>query len=87
MEAVCTGGPISVPVGEQTLGRMFNVLGDPIDNKPAPENAKRQPIHRKAPAFKDQSTETEVLETGIKVVDLYARTRKAERSDCSAVPA
>lgn len=70
MEAVCTGGPISVPVGEQTLGRMFNVLGDPIDNKPAPENAKRQPIHRKAPAFKDQSTETEVLETGIKVVDL-----------------
>ena len=76
MEAVCTGGPISVPVGEQTLGRMFNVLGDPIDNKPAPENAKRQPIHRKAPAFKDQSTETEVLETGIKVVDLLCPYRK-----------
>ena len=76
MEAVCTGGPISVPVGEQTLGRMFNVLGDPIDNKPAPENAKRQPIHRKAPAFKDQSTETEVLETGIKVVDLLCPYQK-----------
>ena len=76
MEAVCTGGPLSVPVGEQTLGRMFNVLGDPIDNKPAPENAKRQPIHRKAPAFKDQSTETEVLETGIKVVDLLCPYQK-----------
>ena len=76
MEAVSTGGPISVPVGEQTLGRMFNVLGDPIDNKPAPENAKRQPIHRKAPAFKDQSTETEVLETGIKVVDLLCPYQK-----------
>ena len=76
MEAVCTGGPISVPGGEQTLGRMFNVLGDPIDNKPAPENAKRQPIHRKAPAFKDQSTETEVLETGIKVVDLLCPYQK-----------
>ena len=76
MEAVCTGGPISVPVGEQTLGRMFNVLGDPIDNKPAPENAKRQPIHRKAPAFKDQSTETEVLDTGIKVVDLLCPYQK-----------
>ena len=76
MEAVCTGGPISVPVGEQTLGRMFNVLGDPIDNKPAPENVKRQPIHRKAPAFKDQSTETEVLETGIKVVDLLCPYQK-----------
>ena len=76
MEAVCTGGPISVPVGEQTLGRMFNVLGDPIDNKPAPENAKRQPIHRKAPAFKDQSTETEVLETGIKVVDILCPYQK-----------
>ena len=76
MEAVCTVGPISVPVGEQTLGRMFNVLGDPIDNKPAPENAKRQPIHRKAPAFKDQSTETEVLETGIKVVDLLCPYQK-----------
>ena len=76
MEAVCTGGPISVPVGEQTLGRMFNVLGDPIDNKPAPENAKRLPIHRKAPAFKDQSAETEVLETGIKVVDLLCPYQK-----------
>lgn len=76
MEAVCTGGPISVPVGEQTLGRMFIVNRISKDIKPAPENAKRQPIHRKAPAFKDQSTETEVLETGIKVVDLLCPYQK-----------
>ena len=62
MEAQATGGPISVPVGEATLGRIFNVLGDPIDNKPAPEGANRLPIHRKAPEFSEQSTETEVLE-------------------------
>ncbi len=70
MEAVATGGPITVPVGEVTLGRIFNVLGEPIDNKPFPENVKRNPIHRKAPALTEQSTESEVLETGIKVVDL-----------------
>ena len=62
MEAQATGGPISVPVGEATLGRIFNVLGDPIDNKPAPEGANGLPIHRKAPEFSEQSTETEVLE-------------------------
>ena len=62
MEAQATGGPISVPVGEATLGRIFNVLGDPIDNKPVPEGANRLPIHRKAPEFSEQSTETEVLE-------------------------
>ena len=70
MEAVATGGPISVPVGEKTLGRMFNVLGNPIDEKPAPEGVEYDPIHRKAPAFEEQSTQTEILETGIKVVDL-----------------
>ncbi|MFA9464805.1 MAG: F0F1 ATP synthase subunit beta [Velocimicrobium sp.] len=70
MTAKATGAPISVPVGENTLGRMFNVLGQPIDNKPAPEGVKYKPIHRKAPAFEDQATTTEVLETGIKVVDL-----------------
>ena len=76
MEAQATGGPISVPVGEATLGRIFNVLGDPIDNKPAPEGANRLPIHRKAPEFSEQSTETEVLETGIKVVDLLCPYQK-----------
>ena len=70
MEAIATGGPISVPVGEVTLGRIFNVLGEPIDKKPMPEGVKRNPIHRKAPTFAEQATETEILETGIKVVDL-----------------
>jgi F-type H+-transporting ATPase subunit beta len=65
-----TGGPISVPVGPDVLGRMFDVVGDPIDEKSAPKGAKRYPIHRKAPEFKDQSQSTEILETGIKVVDL-----------------
>lgn len=76
MEAVATGGPITMPVGEVTLGRIFNVLGEPIDNKPMPENVKRSPIHRKAPTFAEQSTETEVLETGIKVVDLLCPYQK-----------
>ncbi len=76
MDAVATGGPISVPVGEETLGRIFNVLGDPIDNKPAPAGANRLPIHRKAPGFSEQATQTEVLETGIKVVDLLCPYQK-----------
>ena len=70
MAAEATGAPISVPVGENTLGRIFNVLGEAIDNKPAPEVEAYFPIHRKAPTFEEQSTETEILETGIKVVDL-----------------
>ena len=76
MEAEATGAPISVPVGEQTLGRMFNVLGEPIDNKPAPEVQEHMPIHRKAPAFAEQATNTEILETGIKVVDLLCPYQK-----------
>ena len=76
MEAVASWGPITVPVGEVTLGRIFNVLGEPIDNKPLPENVRRSPIHRKAPAFSEQSTKTEVLETGIKVVDLLCPYQK-----------
>ncbi len=76
MEAQATGGPISVPVGEATLGRMFNVLGEPIDEKPAPQGVQYDPIHRKAPAFEEQSTETEILETGIKVVDLLCPYQK-----------
>ncbi len=70
MDAYATGAPITVPVGECTLGRIFNVLGEPIDNKPAPEAETYLPIHRPAPSFVEQSTETEILETGIKVVDL-----------------
>ncbi len=65
-----TGAPISVPVGPETLGRMFNVLGDPIDGMPAVKTKKKYSIHRKAPTFDEQSVSTEVLETGIKVIDL-----------------
>ncbi len=76
MEAVATGAPITVPVGENTLGRIFNVLGQPIDNKPAPECEQHFPIHRKAPDFSEQATDTEILETGIKVVDLLCPYQK-----------
>ena len=76
MEAVATGAPITVPVGENTLGRMFNVLGQPIDNKPAPDCKEHFPIHRKAPEFSEQATDTEILETGIKVVDLLCPYQK-----------
>ena len=76
MEAESTGSAISVPVGEVTLGRIFNVLGEPIDKKPVPEGVKRNPIHRKAPTFAEQATETEILETGIKVVDLLCPYQK-----------
>ena len=65
-----TGAAISVPVGRATLGRIFNVLGEPVDNLPAPETEERWDIHRPAPAFDELSTSTEILETGIKVVDL-----------------
>ena len=76
MEAVATGAPISVPVGEKTLGRMFNVLGEPIDNIEAPEVEEYAPIHRPAPEFIEQATEAEILETGIKVVDLLCPYQK-----------
>jgi len=69
-EVIDTGEYISVPVGMETLGRMFDVVGNPIDEKPAPKNSKRLPIHRKSPTFSEQSPKTEVLETGIKVIDL-----------------
>lgn len=65
-----TGSPISVPVGPEVLGRMFDVIGQPIDEKPMPNAKKRYGIHKEAPSFKEQSQKTEVLETGIKVVDL-----------------
>ena len=70
MDAIATGAPISVPVGENTLGRMFNVLGNPIDEIDPPTGVETWPIHRKAPAFEEQATSQEMLETGIKVVDL-----------------
>lgn len=70
MEAVDLGEPISVPVGEATLGRVLNVIGDPVDTLGAVEAEERWPIHRDAPAFEDQATSTEMFETGIKVVDL-----------------
>ena len=76
MDAVATGAPISVPVGEATLGRIFNVLGQPIDEQDAPANVEYMPIHRKAPSFDEQATSTEMLETGIKVVDLLCPYQK-----------
>ncbi len=79
IEAVDTGGPITVPVGDGTLGRMFNLLGEPIDNMPAPKTEERWPIHRQPPSYEELASTTEVLETGIKVVDLicpYARGGK-----------
>ena len=76
MDAIATGGPISVPVGENTLGRIFNVLGEVIDNGEAPKNVEYMPIHRKAPAFEEQATNQEMLETGIKVVDLLCPYQK-----------
>lgn len=71
-EAIDTGKAISVPVGKETLSRMFNLLGEPVDNKPAPETKERWEIHREPPSFEEQKTSNEVLETGIKVVDLIA---------------
>ncbi len=79
MPAEDTGGPITVPVGEGTLGRVFNLLGEPVDDRPAPETQERWPIHRPAPSYDEQQSTTEILETGIKVVDLicpYAKGGK-----------
>ena len=76
MDAIATGAPISVPVGENTLGRMFNVLGDPIDEVEPPKTEENWPIHRPAPAFEEQATSQEMLETGIKVVDLLCPYQK-----------
>ena len=79
VEATDTGAPISVPVGDACLGRVFNLLGQPIDNKPAVEGDARWPIHRPAPSYEEQQPATEILETGIKVIDLicpYAKGGK-----------
>lgn len=70
LEVIDTGAPITVPVGKEVLSRMFNVLGDPIDEKPAPKATKYMPIHRLAPSYEEQKSSSEILETGIKVIDL-----------------
>ena len=78
-KAVDTGGPITVPVGKECLGRIFNLLGEPVDDMPAPPIEERWPIHRDPPSYEDQQNTTEILETGIKVVDLicpYAKGGK-----------
>ena len=78
-EATDTGAPINVPVGEECLGRVFNLLGQPIDNKPPVEGDAKWPIHRPAPSYEEQEPATEILETGIKVIDLicpYAKGGK-----------
>ncbi len=76
MEAVDTNAPISVPVGEETLGRIFNVFGEPVDGKGPVKAKKRYPIHRKAPTLEEQETKQEILETGIKVIDLITPFNK-----------
>ena len=76
VKAVDTGKPISVPVGKNVLGRLFNVLGNPIDNCGPVESQEYYPIHRPAPSFKEQSLEPEMFETGIKVIDLIAPYQK-----------
>ena len=72
LDAVDTGSPITVPVGEKCLGRIFNLLGEAVDDQPDPTDVERWPIHRPAPSYEEQETSTEILETGIKVVDLIA---------------
>ncbi len=76
MDVIPTGGPIEVPVGEETLGRIFNVLGEAIDNKPQPVTEKKMSIHRQPPTLEEQSTDKEIFETGIKVVDLLCPYQK-----------
>ena len=85
-DAVDTGSPITVPVGEECLGRVFNLLGEPVDELPPPEAKERWSIHRPAPSYEDQTPATEILETGIKVVDLLCPYSRVVRSVCSAVP-
>ena len=84
MDVNDTGGPITVPVGNETLGRVFNLLGDAIDERGPVDVQQRYPIHRSAPTLEDQAATIEILETGIKVVDLLCPYPKAARSACSA---
>jgi len=79
-KVTATGAPISVPVGDATQGRMFNVVGEPIDQKPMPKNAKFAPIHRQPPELTEQANKTEILETGLKVIDLIAPLTKGGKA-------
>jgi F-type H+-transporting ATPase subunit beta len=81
-----TGAPIRVPVGAGTLGRIINVIGEPVDEEGPVTAEDMRAIHQEAPTYTDQSTEAEILVTGIKVVDLLAPTQRAARSACSAGP-
>ena len=85
-QVVATGNPIMMPVGPETLGRILNVIGEPVDERGPIDTKMRMPIHRPAPEFVEQSTEAEILITGIKVVDLLAPTPRAARSASSAAP-
>ena len=87
VEVVDTGGPISVPVGDATLGRIFNVLGDTIDHGDPVEGGERWSIHREPPSFEDLDPTAEILETGIKVIDLLAPYVKGGKVASSAAPA
>jgi len=80
MEAMATGAPIMVPVGEATLGRLLNVLGEPIDRLDPIDTKERRPIHQLPPSFEEQSTSTEVFETGLKVIDLVAPFTKGGKT-------
>jgi F-type H+-transporting ATPase subunit beta len=82
MDVIATGAPISVPVGTAVLGRMFDVLGEPIDNKGPVEATKKMSIHRSAPDFSEQSTKAEVFETGIKSIDLICPFMKGGKVGC-----
>ena len=80
MECINTNSPIEVPVGDEILGRMFNVLGEPIDNLGPAKAEKYMPIHREAPTFEEQQTSSEILETGIKVIDLLCPYTKGGKT-------
>ena len=86
MEVTATGSGIQVPVGDQVLGRLFNVLGQTIDGKEPLDNAEHWEIHREPPTFEEQSPVVEILETGIKVMIFWLPMRKAVRLVCSAAP-
>ncbi len=86
MEVRATGAGIKVPVGEKTLGRLFNVLGETIDDGEPIKDSEEWVIHREAPSFEEQSPAVESLETGIKVIDLLHHMQKVVRSVCSVVP-
>ena len=86
MEAIATGGPITVPVGEKTLGRIFNVLGEAIDNKEAPQAEEHLPIHRKPPALKICLMSRKFLKQVSKSLTYFALIRRVVRSVCSVVP-